>query len=66
MQLLSIPIKVGAEVLQSPNLQGYPRELNAQISCAVPSSATWVGVGLHVQLPAKAELVLQTKANIQR
>ena len=66
-QLILTPLKVGAKLPANLDKPGAPLEFYAPTSISIPPlGASRVTVGLHVQLPEKMELVLQTRANFQR
>jgi dUTPase len=67
LQPTIIPLRVGAKLPSNLDKPGAPLEFYAPTSISIPPlGASRIPVGLHVQLPERTELVLQTRTNFQR
>ena len=64
VKMTAIPIRVGAKLPTNLDKAGAPMELYAPASITIPPlGASRVHLGLHVQLPAGTEIVLQIRIN---
>ena len=67
LQMTAVPIQVGAKRPSNLDKTGAPMVFYAPTTIVVPPlGASRVSLGLHVQLPAETEIVLQTRPNFQR
>ena len=67
LQMIAIPIRLGVKPPMNLDKAGAPMDFYAPDAIIIPPlGASRVNLGLHIQLPARTEIVLQTRTNFQR
>ena len=66
MELLAIPIKVGPPEGENGKLDRGCSKLYTEVFEVPQGGANWIGLGLHIKLPPRREMVVKTRLYFQR
>ena len=66
MELLAIPIKVGPPEGENGKLDRGCSKLYTKVFKVPQGGANWIGLGLHIKLPPRREMVVKTRLYFQR